>query len=326
VIKVEWFYWLCGLLFLFGAVLTLRDQSNSKRYGSAAFWGLLGASFGYSTFVVNKTAPAWVLGLVVIAMTVLVGTGQLGRGTEVSTSLAERAAAAQRFGNKLFVPPLVIPLGALIFAVGLAKIKAGDQPLLEKGSETLIGLGVSAVAAAIVGVIMLRPPSVLTPLKEGHRLLEVIGWAAVLPQMLATLGRLFTDAGVGTAVGKVTTHVLPEGSLFGSVVVYCLGMALFTVIMGNAFAAFPIMTAAIGYPVLVQTFDGNPATVFAIGMLAGFCGTLTTPMAANFNLVPAALLDMKSRYGPIKAQLPTAIPLLVCNIFLMYFLAFGVLS
>ena len=33
----------------------------------------------------------------------------------------------------------------------------------------------------------------------------------------------------------------------------------------------------------------------AIGMLAGFCGTLMTPMAANFNIVPAALLELKDQ-------------------------------
>ena len=152
----------------------------------------------------------------------------------------------------------------------------------------------------------------------------MIGWAAVAADA-GHARRLFTAAGVGHAVGDITEAILPKGSLIGSVVVYCAGMALFTVIMGNAFAAFPIMTAAIGYPVLVQNFHGNPAAIFAIGMLAGYCGTLITPMAANFNLVPAALLDMKDRYGVIKAQVPTAIPLLVCNIALMYFLAFGVL-
>jgi uncharacterized membrane protein len=99
-------------------------------------------------------------------------------------------------------------------------------------------------------------------------------------------------------------------------------MFLFTVLMGNGFAAFPIMTAAIGWPVLVQTFHGDPAIVFAIGMLAGFCGTLCTPMAANFNLVPSALLEMKNKYGVITAQVGTAIPLLAVNIALMYFLAF----
>jgi uncharacterized membrane protein len=324
-IKVEWFYWLCGALFLFGAFVTGRDRGNPKRYGSAAFWALLGFSFVYGTFVAAKTAPPWVEGLAVIAMTVLVGTRQLALGASKTSTATERESLAARFGNRLFVPPLVIPVVAVIFAVGLAKISSGGRPLLESGSETLIGLGVASIIAVVVALIMLRPKQVTAPLAEGHRLLELIGWSAVLPQMLATLGQLFADAGVGGAVGTITQHILPASSLFGSVAVYCVGMALFTVIMGNAFAAFPIMTAAIGYPVLVQHFGGNPAVVFAIGMLAGFCGTLCTPMAANFNLVPAALLDMKSRYGTIKAQVPTAIPLLACNIVLMYVLAFGVL-
>ena len=69
-----------------------------------------------------------------------------------------------------------------------------------------------------------------------------------------------------------------------------LGMVLFTMIMGNAFAAFPVMAAAIGVPILIHGAGGNPAVIGAVGMLAGFCGTLMTLMAANFNIVPAALL------------------------------------
>jgi uncharacterized membrane protein len=306
-------------------VITVRDRTNPKRYGSAAFWALVGLSFVYATFVSDQTAPPWVLGLAVIAMTVLVGTRRLGRGTTEASTAAEKSASASRFGSKLFVPPLVIPLVAVIFAAVLAKVHIGGHPLLESGSESLIGLGVASVLAVVVALIMLRPKPVSAPLSDGHRLLEALGWSAILPQMLAVLGQLFTDAGVGRAVGTVIGNVLPAGSLIGSVAVYCVGMALFTVIMGNAFAAFPIMTAAIGYPVLVAHFHGNPAVVFAIGMLAGFCGTLCTPMAANFNLVPVALLDMKSRYSTIRAQIPTAIPLLICNIVLMYVLAFGVL-
>jgi uncharacterized membrane protein len=321
-IKVEWFYWLCGAIFIAVAALTFADRSNAKRYGSGAFWALIGGAFIYSTFVVHKTAPAWVLGLAVILMALLVAAGQLGRGDSPGPTRAEQEAGADRFGNRLFVPALTIPVVVIIFAVGLAKIHVGTEPLLEKSSETLIGLGVASIVAVIIGFVMLRPKSPVAPLAEGRRLLEAIGWAAVLPQMLATLGQLFVAAGVGKQVGRLTEHVLPSGSLIGGVIVYCVGMALFTIIMGNAFGAFPIMTAAIGYPVLVQHFHGNPAAVFAIGMLAGFCGTLCTPMAANFNIVPAALLEMKDKYGPIKAQIPTAIPLLACNIALMYFLAF----
>jgi len=92
--------------------------------------------------------------------------------------------------------------------------------------------------------------------------------------------------------------------------------------MGNAFAAFPVMTAAIGVPLIVNKFGGDPAIMGAIGMLSGFCGTLTTPMAANFNIVPAALLELPDRYGVIKVQIPTAIAMLAGNIALMSLLVF----
>jgi uncharacterized membrane protein len=47
-----------------------------------------------------------------------------------------------------------------------------------------------------------------------------------------------------------------------------------------------------------------------------------TPMAANFNVVPAALLELKNQYGVIKAQVPTALPLLLVNIVILYFAGF----
>jgi uncharacterized membrane protein len=140
--------------------------------------------------------------------------------------------------------------------------------------------------------------------------------------MLAALGVVFAAAGVGDIIGGAVQAVIPEGSIFLTVLVFGLGMALFTMIMGNAFAAFPVMAAAIGVPLLISGYGGNPAVVGAIGMLAGFCGTLMTPMAANFNIVPAALLELKDRNGVIKAQVGTALPLLAANILLIYMLAF----
>jgi uncharacterized membrane protein len=140
--------------------------------------------------------------------------------------------------------------------------------------------------------------------------------------MLAALGVVFAAAGVGEVIGGLTRAAIPEGSIFLTVLVFGLGMALFTMIMGNAFAAFPVMAAAIGVPLLIQAYGGDAAVVGAIGMLAGFCGTLMTPMAANFNIVPAALLELRDRNGVIKAQVGTAIPLLAVNIALIYFLAF----
>jgi uncharacterized membrane protein len=116
--------------------------------------------------------------------------------------------------------------------------------------------------------------------------------------------------------------LIPNGSLFGAVLAFGLGMALFTMVMGNAFAAFPVMFAGVALPLLIREHGGDPAIICAIGMLAGFCGTLMTPMAANFNIVPAALLELKDRNGVIKAQIGTALPLLVVNIGLIWWLAF----
>ncbi|KPC59473.1 DUF979 domain-containing protein [Streptomyces chattanoogensis] len=321
-IKAEWFYWLVGLSFLVMAAQMFTDRSNPRRFGTGAFWGLIGAGFIYSSWVVTKQAPAAPLGGAVLVMAVLAGFGCTGRGTPRTTTPEERAAGAARLGSKLFVPALTIPAVAMVCAVGLKHVSFGGEPLLQEGSETILGLGLGAVVALVIGMIMLREKRPSVPVQAGRSMLEAMGWAMLLPQMLATLGAIFQVSGVGTQVGKLATAVLPEDSLYVAIVVYCVGMFLFTIIMGNAFAAFPVMTAAVGWPVLVGHFDGNPAAVLAIGMLAGFCGTLVTPMAANFNIVPAALLELKDQYGPIKAQLPTAGVLLGCNVVFMALFAF----
>lgn len=321
-ISVEFVYWLTGVLLLAWAGLIAADRTHSHRWGSASFWGLLGLCFFYGTWVVNKQAPGWILGVAVLVLVVLASTGIMKDGKARTNSEEEREALASKLGNKLFVPALAVPVTTVVLVLAAPYLKIGGQALLDPKNTTLVALGIGAVVAVFVGLIVLRPKRATEPITESRRLVEAIGWAALLPQMLSTLGILFTKAGVGTAVGQVIKAVVPGNSLLLSVAVYCIGMFLFTILMGNGFAAFPIMTAAIGWPVLVQGFHGEPAIVFAIGMLAAFCGTLCTPMAANFNLVPVALLEMDSQYGVIKAQIPTALVLLVANIGLMYLFAF----
>src|SRR6185312_1479962 len=177
------------------------------------------------------------------------------------------------------------------------------------------------IVALAVAMVWLRPPPA-APLQEARRLFDSVGWATVLPQMLAALGAIFAMSGVGDEVGRLMAAAIPLDSRFAAVAAYTIGMAVFTMVMGNAFAAFPVMTAAIGLPLIVHRFGGDPAVMGAIGMLSGFCGTLMTPMAANFNLVPAALLEIPDRWAVIRAQAPTAAALLVINTALMYLLAF----
>ncbi|MER7845815.1 DUF979 domain-containing protein [Kitasatospora sp. NPDC096077] len=323
-IKVEWLYWLVGAIFLASAAQMAVDRGNPRRYGTAAFWGLLGASFVYGSWVADKSAPAAPLGVAVLVMIGLAGCGFTGRGTPTGAAPEQRAASAARLGGRLFIPALALPLVALACGTLLKGVHLGGArlPLLQTGSETLLGLGIGTLVGLGLALLLTRERNPVTALRSGRGLLEAMGWALLLPQLLAVLGSIFQSAGVGTQIGRLTTHVLPDGSKYAAVAVYCLGMALFTIIMGNAFAAFPVMTAAIGWPILITQLHGSPAVVLAVGMLAGFCGTLVTPMAANFNLVPAALLELKDQYGPIKAQLPTAGALLACNIVIMSLFAF----
>ncbi len=310
-ITLEQVYILEGLMFAAFALLSLRDASNRKRFGNTGFWTLLAVSFLFGSHIGD-----FANGLLVLALVVVGGSGALGLGNPHTTTVKERNTSAEKRGDAIFLPALVIPAVAIIGTLTLKGV-----PMVEGKDVTLISLALGIALALAVAMIWLKPPS-LAPLEEGRRLIDTIGWAAILPQMLAALGAVFALSGVGNAVGTIATTWLPLGHPFAAVATYCIGMALFTAVMGNAFAAFPVMTAAVGVPLIVHKFGGDPVIMGAIGMLSGFCGTLTTPMAANFNIVPAALLELPDRNGVIKAQVPTAIPLLLANILLMYVLVF----
>ena len=315
-ITLHWLYVLAGAMFAALALLSAIDRSNPKRFGNAAFWGLMALSLLAGDLIGNFGN-----GLLVLGLAGLAGFGFIGRSHPPTTSDEERQRWSDKLGNKLFLPALIIPATALIGTLVYNYTPVGGFGWIEAKRETYVFLGVGVLLAIATIFLWLRPPAV-APLQEGRRLIDAIGWAAVLPQMLAALGVLFAAAGVGDIIGSVARSVIPEGSVFLTVAVFGVGMALFTMIMGNAFAAFPVMAAAIGVPLLIKTYGGDPAVVGAVGMLAGFCGTLMTPMAANFNLVPAALLELKDQYGVVKTQVATALPLFALNLAIIYFAAF----
>jgi uncharacterized membrane protein len=314
-IRLESLYVLMGLMLVGVAIMNARDATNPRRWRNVAFWGLYA-----TTFLIGSYLPDLANGLLVIAMVGVASRG-LGQGTRESTTMEQRVASARKWGNRLFIPVLIIPFGTLLGTFTLKTATIAGRQLVDPAQVTLISLGIATLVALSVGMLMLRPP-VLAPIQEARRLMDSVGWAAVLPQSLAALGAVFAAAGVGTVIAQLANDWLPLGSAFSVVVAYSVGMALFTMIMGNAFAAFPVMTAGIGLPLIVQRFGGDVVVMCAIGMLSGFCGTLMTPMAANFNIVPAALLELKDRNGVIRAQIPTALLLLTANILLMYIFVF----
>ncbi len=309
-------YYLVGGILAVTAWMTLRDRQHPKRYSSAFFWGLYSLVF----LIGDELPPVWV-GIGVVIMALIAAFGGVGVGRHGDRSAADYAASAKRLGNKLFIPALAIPVVTMLGTVSAKYLVFGGTPLLDPKNSTLVSLGIGCIFALGLACLLTKETPVQV-IRESRRLTDALGWALVLPQMLGMLGLVFSDAGVGKAVAHITTNYINMDVRFFAVVVYVVGMALFTVIMGNGFAAFPVMTGGVGVPILVGVFHGNPAVMAAIGMLSGYFGTLLTPMAANFNIVPAALLELPDKNAVIRAQVPTALTLLTCNVFLLYFLMF----
>ena len=315
-ITLEHIYWLTGLMMAGVSIVNARDRTNPRRFNNTAFWGIYAV-----TFLVGSYLPDLASGFLVIGMVLVASIRGLGQSKSEGSSREEREASAHRWGNKLFIPALAIPVFTVLGTIVFKKITFNGLPLVDVKQVTVISLAIATIIALAIGMSMLRPP-LSAPIREARRLLDAVGWAAVLPQMLAALGALFALAGVGNVVSGIAQRWIPLDHPAAVVTTYAIGMAIFTMIMGNAFAAFPVMTAGIGLPLIVQKFGGDPTIMAAIGMLSGFCGTLMTPMAANFNIVPTALLELPDENAVIKVQIPTALALLAANILLMNFLVF----
>jgi uncharacterized membrane protein len=180
-----------------------------------------------------------------------------------------------------------------------------------------VSLGYASIAAGIVAWLLTRSRPIAL-VHEGRRLADAIGAVVILPQLLASLGTLFTAAGVGKAIAKAVGLVVPTGSPFAVAFATCLTIAAFTFVMGNSFAALPVIMAGLGIPLLVQQFHVDPGAVGLILLTGASCGTLCTPMAANFNIVPAALFEMRDPYGVIKFQAPFAAAMFVVHVLLLW--------
>ncbi len=314
ILSIQYLFWLAGAILALTAVMTLADRHHPKRWTSGLFWGLFSLVF----LVGDRLPPAWV-GAGVLLMAVLAGCGAVGSGHHESRPERETRASAGRLGNRLFIPALAIPVVTVIGSVLLKDVQIAGLPLLDPKNVTFVSLGLGALVALALACWLTRDTPIQA-MRESRRLTDALGWSLVLPQALAMLGLVFTDAGVGKAVAHLATAYVALDLRLVAVVVYVVGMAAFTVIMGNGFAAFPVMTGGIGVPVLMGVYHADPAVMAAIGMFSGYCGTLMTPMAANFNIVPAALLELDDKNAVIKAQIPTALAVLACNVVLLYLL------
>lgn len=302
-ILLEVWYILVGALFLASAVFSLLDRGNPSRLLTALFWGILAFIFIFGSF---SFIPKYIIGALIVVCAVLTVSKQVKVGNISTLSHDFALKSAEVLKNKIFLPSVSIAIVALL----------GAQ-LLNNG---VVAIGLSAVVALIFTFIVFKC-SLKECLQDGDRLIRQVGPVAILPQLLVALGAIFTKSDVGTVISHYISSVVPAGNITAGVIAYCLGMAIFTIIMGNAFAAFSVITLGVGIPFVILQ-GGDPIVVGALGLTAGYCGTLLTPMAANFNIMPAALLNMNDKYMIIKYQAPVAFVLMIAHIVFMRILAF----
>lgn len=301
---MEVIYIIIGLLCINCGVKNLKDKENSEPVGTFIFWAVLGV-----VIALGRWLPALVSGILVVVMCLPAIFKKVKKGAVSAATKAETEAAYEKIGMKIFAPTLSIGVLAVICAITGMGI----------GLSALNGVAIGVLVSIILLMIMNKENKPSTFLNDSERMLSTVGPLSMLPMLLACLGTVFTKAGVGDVISDLVSHIIPEGNVNAGIVVYAIGMMLFTMIMGNAYAAITVMTVGIGYP-FVLAHGANPVVIGMLALTCGFCGTLCTPMAANFNTVPVALLDMKKPMGVIKNQVPIAIIMLVVQIVIMIML------
>jgi uncharacterized membrane protein len=299
-LTLETVYVMTGLVLLIFGAMAWRDASNPRRVTSGIFWLTLGI-----IFIFGGVLPHWVTGVLVLGMVLIDGLGGVGRGRPAEPT-GGLSLPGLSIRGRIFWPVLVIPIVTVVTALGFRGLG------LDANRGALVGLGFGGVVAMAVALAVTGRGDLMqarTMMREGRRLNEAMGAVNILPQLLASLGVIFTAAKVGDLIAAGVRQLVPGNQLFLLVLANCLGMALFTIVMGNSFAAFPVMASGVLVPLLIRPFGVDPALAAIITLTAGSSGTLMTPMAANFNIVPAALLNLRDQYGVIRFQFPFALAL-----------------
>ena len=293
-LNVVWL--IIGLITIYAGIKNLLDKENPSRVGTAVFWCSFGIVCGFGTWLPAKVSGALVLIMCLPPIFKKVKIGKVDNPTKEHTE-----QQFKKIGMKIFIPAFSVAVCSLFFAL-----------FSNMSSMVAITLGVVVAMILLIAYDSKQNKPVVF-LKDSERFLGITGPLSMLPQLLGCLGGVFTAAGVGDVVAQLVEKIVPKGNVNIGIIVYAIGMVLFTMIMGNAFAAITVMTVGIGVP-FVLAYGANPVVIGMIALTCGYCGTLLTPMAANFNILPVAILNMKDRWGVIKKQVLVAIIMLVFQI------------
>ncbi len=295
---LELLFLLMGFVCFFTGVKNLTDKENKANIGTGVFWIALSIVLAFGRWI-----PNMINGILVLLMTLPAILRQVKPGKSKPVDPTYSEAWSKKLGMTIFIPALSIGTFALLFAL-FTKLGA------------LVGVGFGVIVAIVVLLLMNRDNKLPTFFNDARRMLDIVGPLSMLPMLLASLGAIFTKAGVGDVIAKYVGMIIPEGNINIGIIVFAIAMPLFTMVMGNAFAAITVITVGIGAP-FVLSLGANPTIIGMLALTCGYCGTLMTPMAANFNIVPVALLDMKDRFGVIKRQWIPALFILAFQIVYM---------
>lgn len=285
-----------GLITIYAGIKNLLDKENPSRVGTAVFWCSFGVVCGFGTWLPAKVSGALVLIMCLPPIFKKVKIGKVDNPTKEHTE-----QQFKKIGMKIFIPAFSVAVCSLFFA-------------LFSNMSSMIAITIGVIVAMILLIAYdSKQNKPVVFLNDSERFLGITGPLSMLPQLLGCLGGVFTAAGVGDVVAQLVEKVVPKGNVNVGIIIYAIGMVLFTMIMGNAFAAITVMTVGIGVP-FVLAYGANPVVIGMIALTCGYCGTLLTPMAANFNILPVAILNMKDRWGVIKNQVLVALIMLVFQI------------
>ena len=285
-----------GLITIYAGIKNLLDKENPSRVGTAVFWCSFGIVCGFGSWLPAKVSGVLVLIRCLPPIFKKVKIGKTDNPTKEHTE-----QQFKKIGMKIFVPAFSVAVCSLFFA-------------LFSNMSSMVAITVGVIVAMILLMAFdakQNKPAVF--LNDSERFLGITGPLSMLQQLLGCLGGVFTAAGVGDVIAQLVEKIVPKGNVNIGIIVYAIGMVLFTMIMGNAFAAITVMTVGIGAP-FVLAYGANPVVIGMLALTCGYCGTLLTPMAANFNILPVAILNMKDRWGAIKNQVLVAIFMLVFQI------------
>ena len=223
---VQFMYILSGLFCIYCGVRAWMKKDNKYYLPTGLFWSLLGVVVAFGQWL-----PPLISGILVAIICIPAGLKLVRRGNLEAAPKEEQLRNFKRIGMKLFIPAF----GAGVFTILIS--------IFLPSWSSLIGSLFATIFGVIILTIWNRENKPMVFLEEGRRFLDMTSAVYIMPLLLSCLGAVFTKAGVGDAFSALFGKIIPAGNIYVGIVAYALGMMLFTIIMGNAFAAITVMAA-----------------------------------------------------------------------------------